>query len=226
MLHRISTQIGQTEIDNGRVSDAVAGYFRAAGIEPPRSPPLPYWGGALMAWAAIQDGITPPVGAIDAIAWLAWGSQLAAPVPGCIVITTAGSGASRMMIGVAASVQGRKVHVIAAHDGSVQARHVDLGQVISARRPPNMIAALPVAPLVQSAPLMIEGTAVAVQAPPPLPAPVPIASPPTDPDAPTVTPEALQRLLAHIQGEFASIHSDIATIKQHAIASVSISEAP
>ena len=43
-----------------------------------------------------------PVGCIDAIAWIAWGAQLAEPVPGCIAIMTAGSGASRMLIGMVA----------------------------------------------------------------------------------------------------------------------------
>ena len=215
MLHRLSTQIGQTETDNGQLAPAVAGYLRAAGIEPPAAPPAPYWGGALMAWAAIQDGITPPVGAIDAIAWLMWGAQLAAPVPGCLVVMTAGSGMSRMLIGCATRVQAGKVYVVGAWDGAVQVRAVPLEQIISARRPPGAALAPPALPVVADLPAAIAGPAAA----PPLIQTAPMAPPMVQPG---VTPEALQRLLAAVQAEFARVDSRIANVERTAVASISL----
>jgi len=227
MLHRISTQIGQTERDGvtGRVSQEVVKYFAAASLTIPDDITPPYWGGCLMAWAAIQDGIVPPVGAAEPFAWMNWGSPLLEPVAGAIVILTEGGGKASREIGIAGRVQNGKVYVIGCHEGAVQSRAVPIERVIMARRPPNAALLAP-APVQDAAQPTVQMPQIIIQAPAAMPAPerpaqevlpplpVPVPQPPviqpeplaaipaiaadTPPAPPAVTMEQLQNALSNL----------------------------
>lgn len=234
MLHRLSTQIGQTETDNGRVAPQLLQYFAAAGLVLPDDVIPPYWGGALLAWAARQDGIAPPDNPLEPMSWIGWGGALMEPVAGAVVIMTEGGGRAQREIAVCGRVQGGKVYVIGAHAGAVLMRAVPMDRVIAARRPPN--ASLPVA---QAAPAAIPLRPVVIQAPPqvvhvpapqlPPPAPPPVVvqpSPPPAPAAPGVTIEQFTamsaKLLEAVQAEFSSVHERIDTVERHAVAAVDL----
>ena len=225
MLHRTSTQTGQTELDHGRISPHVAEYFKAAGVSVPSDAvAAPYWGGALMAWASIQDGIVPPIGASDPLAWLAWGSPLSHPVAGAVAILTDGGGRGAHQIGVIARVAGNKVYVVGCFDSSVQTRVVALDRIIATRRPPGAALAI-------SAPVAtIEAEVIQAAPAPPVPAPVAQAVPPPPipvqipSSQPAVTPEALETLLAAVKSEFAGVYDEIDSIKRHAVAAISLSQ--
>lgn len=136
MLHRMMTQAGSSESDHGAVSDAVRGYHRTVGVPEPETLPCPYWGGVLAAWAAVEDGLSPPPSPANPISWLAWGDPLAHPKPGAVAVMTEGSGRQAMQVGVVARVQARRAYVVCAHDGAVQVVGVPIERVIAVRRPP------------------------------------------------------------------------------------------
>jgi hypothetical protein len=227
MLHRITTQIGQTATDHGAICTHVREYLAAVHVDPPEGSSCPDWDGALMAWVAIKDGIVPPVNSGNPMAWLAWGTPLDTPAAGAVAILTAGTGRHRMTVGIVARVQGAKVYLIGAWDNVVQMRAVQIEQVIACRRPPG--ASMPTQP--DAAP----GLSLTINnALPAYPAPLQIAAPaelpgtqqviPPQaqqlPSVPGVPPEALARLLEIVKGEFASVHARIDHVAAHAVANV------
>jgi hypothetical protein len=231
MLHQIASQIGQTEDDNGTMSQAVRDYLSAAGIGPDQYASVPAWGGALLAWSAIKSGLVPPVNPIDPLRWLDWGGALAGPQPGCIVILTEGGGRTSFLCGVAARVQARKVYVVGAFDRNVQTRAFPIEQVIAARRVPGSSVA--------AGPLTIEHEPVShlAQAPtvvqiehipaPPQQVQLPpvAATPPTQSEASSgVEVQHLEALLSLIQDKFRQIETRIDTVQNHAIGAVKITE--
>jgi hypothetical protein len=111
-------------------------------------------GGELLAWAALQDGLTPPAEAADPNAWRSWGTTLAQPVAGCIVVFADTDG---LRVGVVARVQGAKVYVIAP-GATVDLRVVPRAAIQASRRPPlpaTVPAPVPEAP-VEPPPVTVE----------------------------------------------------------------------
>lgn len=143
----------------------------------------PITGGTCLAWAAQQDGITPPANPADPSSWMAWGSSLSQPVAGAVAVLTD-------TVGVVSHVAGAKVYVIVAGE-TVELRVIPRGAIKANRKPPSATLA---------------------------PQPIAVGSA----EQPAVTVDALQALLTHVQAEFASVHSDIETIKRTAVASVSL----
>lgn len=231
MLHRITTQIGTVETDQGVITPAVVAYMAAAGVTvDPTSRTVPNWSAALVAWAAIDNGIAPPDAAQEPASWLTWGGPLAEPQTGAVAVMTDGAGRG-MLLGVVARVQGPKVYVVGAYGGAVQMRGVELGRVIAARRPPagTRVHAQPVLQrvTVPAETVQIVHVPVPVQVPvqiqPPVLAPmVQQIIPPQPPQ--TVSTEALQRLLSVFQDEVAEIHDRIATVERTAIAGIAVEE--
>lgn len=222
MLHRITTQIGQTAMDGGTICRQVREYLAAAHIEPSTDTACPEWNGALMAWAAIKNGIVPPVDSGNPMAWLTWGTPLDTPAPGAVAVLTSGSGRACMACAVVARTQAQKVYVIGAFDGVVQMRAVPVDRVIAVRKPPGASLAVQ-ADQPQPLQITIHNEAPA-QAPVPVAAPVEQLSATTAaaPAPPPVTMEALQRLLDHVQAEFSDVHARIDQVSQHAVAAVQI----
>lgn len=221
MLNHIASQIGQTEDDGDEVSHAVKTYLEAAGIT--LDGPPSRWNAALLAWAAIRSGIVPPINAADPLSWLSWGSALAGPVPGAVVVLTDGSGRTAFLCGVVARVQARKVYVIGSFDRAVQPRCFPIEQVIGARRPPGSSQLQPV-------PLVIEHEPQPVQAAP-LVQPIAIAreteivsQPHPAPAQPEVRAEHLDFILATIQDKFRAVDSRIDAVQNHALAAVNFQE--
>jgi hypothetical protein len=118
-----------------------------------------------------------------------------------------------MLLGVVARVQGSKVYVVGAYDGTVQMRAVELGRVVSARRPP-IPGSVPL-PIVDQ-----PATATAQQAPVVVPLPAPVAVQP----AHEVSVAALQTLLDAVRGEFADVHARIDTVASTAIADIQVKD--
>lgn len=232
MLHRITTQIGQTAMDGGRICRQVQEYLAAAHIVPASDTACPDWNGALMAWAAIKDGIVPPVDSGNPMTWLSWGTPLDTPASGAIAILTSGSGRASMACAVVARTQAQKVYVIGAFDDVVQMRAVPVDRVIAVRKPPGATLAIQSE---QPQPLQITIHNEAPALPPPVQAAIamPIAAAAEEVPAvttssvqtvstPPVTMEALQRLLDHVQAEFSDVHARIDQVSQHAVAAVQI----
>lgn len=230
MLHRITTQIGQTATDHGQICKQVREYLAAVSIDAPDGA-CPEWDGALLAWCAIKDGIVPPLSAANPMAWIVWGTPLDTPTAGAVAVLTSGSGRARMTCGMIARTNGLKVYVIGAFDGVVQMKVVPLEQVIAVRRPPG--ASLPAeAPATASHEIVIRTETAPLQIAPPAPAmpssqiianslPIMANSPPP-PASETIGIEALQALLDHVKAEFESVHSRIDQVATHAVAAVQI----
>lgn len=132
MLATISGETGHTERDGQAVSKRVLDYIRAAGVEWPNDQMPPYWGGGLLAWAAIKRGLTPPPGAMDADSWSTWGHPKARPEPGCIVVLT---GAVHQ-VGLVMRVAGEKLYIVHPVNGEVGTEGISLDRVITTRSPP------------------------------------------------------------------------------------------
>lgn len=223
MLHRLSTQIGQTTLDHGSVCKQVHEYLSAVHLEAVDGQPCPDWNAALIAWAAVKDGILPPVGASNAAAWMTWGTPLDRPLPSCVVVMTSGSGRHGMQVGMTARVTGQKIYVIGAFDGLVSSKVVPIEQIVAARKPPA--ATSPVLPIDDGGALTAIPNIVIHNA---LPAPATVA--PQNVHAEIIPPSqsspdmqaALSVLLKHVQAEFASVHSRIDQVANNAIARVQI----
>lgn len=96
-------------------------------------------GGELLAWAAQQDGLTPPADAASPDAWRSWGSTLAHPVAGSVIVFSDGEGLS---VGVVSRVQGSKVYAIAPA-ATVELQVIPRAAIEAIRRPP-LPSAVPV----------------------------------------------------------------------------------
>lgn len=237
MLHRITTQIGQTATDHGQICKQVREYLSAVSIDPPDGP-APEWDGALLAWAAIKDGIIPPNDAANPMSWLTWGTPMDTPAAGAVAVLTSGSGRHRMTCGVIARTNGLKVYILGAFDGVVGQKVVPVEQVIAVRRPPG--ASFPVTS--QDAP-SVPQIVIHNELPQPLQLTPPVSTeqvrefpvatvPPSqavDAPANVVTREqleaALSRLLTHAKSEFESVHSRIDQVASHAVATIQIEHA-
>lgn len=230
MLHRMTTQIGQTSTDHGAICKQVRDYLLAVNIDPPDAAACPDWDGALLSWVAIKDGIVPPVDSGNPMSWLSWGTPLETPIAGAVAVMTSGSGRHRMTCGVVARTQGLKVYVIGAFESAVQMRAVPVEQVIAARRPPGA------SPMVQ--PETSTGTSIVIhnEMPPasyaaaPLQIAAPMTSPPRDQasDAPAVasiSTEGLARMLSAVQAEFSRLHHRIDEVSANAIGAVRLEPA-
>ena len=132
MISIISQQIGHTDKDGNTVSKRVMDYLQAAGVSWPADQPPPYWGGALLAWCAIRQGLTPPTNAVDAESWRTWGHPLAGPETGAIAILTG----RPSQIGVVQRVSGDTAYIMHPVNGQVQTERINVGRVIECRRPP------------------------------------------------------------------------------------------
>ena len=89
-------------------------------------------GGDLLAWVALQDGLTPPAEAANPDAWRGWGSTLAQPVAGCVVVFSDTNGLS---VGVVSRVQSTKVYAIVP-GATVDLQVIPRAAIQAVRRPP------------------------------------------------------------------------------------------
>lgn len=89
-------------------------------------------GGDLLAWVVLQDGLTPPAEAANPDAWRGWGSTLAQPVAGCVVVFADTAGLS---VGVVSRVQGAKVYAIVP-GATVDLQVIPRAAIQAIRRPP------------------------------------------------------------------------------------------
>ena len=227
MLHRITAQLGATEHDRGALSEAVQGYYRAAGIEPPPGLPAEHWGGILVAWAALGDGIAPPAQPDNPLAWTMWGQALHDPQPGAVVVITDGMGRHALEVGMVSRVVGRKVHVAGVHGGVVQVVAVPIERVICARRPPPPGQSILPPPAVHTAMPLPQQQAA-------LPAPSREATDiPFDPVLPPQPQPAtadnidMELLLRVVKTKFSELDGQIERLKdlqQHAIVSVKLKD--
>lgn len=85
-------------------------------------------GGDLLAWVALQDGLTPPAEAANPDAWRLWGTTLAQPVAGAVVVFSDS-------VGVVSRVQGAKVYAIVP-GATVDLQVIPRGAIQAIRRPP------------------------------------------------------------------------------------------
>ncbi len=111
-------------------------------------------GGDLLAWVALQDGLTPPAEAANPDAWRGWGSTLAQPVAGCVVVFADTAGLS---VGVVSRVQGAKVYAIVP-GATVDLQVIPRAAIQAIRRPPlpsAVPAPVPEAP-VEPPPITVE----------------------------------------------------------------------
>lgn len=142
MLQRAMAEIGHIDTDGHGISPRAAAYLLAAGVTAPLDgtscPPI---GGAFMAWLAIQDGMTPPVGAKKADAWMTWGDRLAHPTPGCVLVLTGDGGTLQHHVGVMLREAPGRYYVVEASRNVVAVRDYATNRVISARRPPTVLVA-------------------------------------------------------------------------------------
>ena len=76
---------GETERVNGEINLRVLDYLRTCGLKPADP-----WCGALLSWAAIQSGVTPPPHAGVARAWLMVGEPVLNPRVGDIAVLRRG----------------------------------------------------------------------------------------------------------------------------------------
>lgn len=190
MLSRAVAETGQTEREGAALSPRAQDYLRAAGIAYDPMSPTPYLGGAFLAWLAIGDTVTPPVGCIDADAWLSWGHPLTEPQAGAVVVLTGGAGSARHLCGVVVRTQAQRAYVIGPHDGQIRVDVYRFERVIAARRPPHVGFAAP-APAVTpvhitlSAPDLARPAALQFH---PVPAIIPSAPPAQNPPPVVVAP--------------------------------------
>ena len=132
MIGIITQEVGHTDRDGNAVSKRVLAYMQAAGVAWPADQPPPYWGGGLLAWAAIRQGLTPPVDAMNAESWRSWGHPIASPETGCIAIMTG----RPTQVGTVIRMAGDKVYVIHPRNGEVGTEVVSADRIIECRRPP------------------------------------------------------------------------------------------
>lgn len=85
-------------------------------------------GGDLLAWVALQDGLTPPADAANPDAWRSWGTTLAQPVAGAVVVFSES-------VGVVSRVQGAKVYAIVP-GATVDLQVIPRAAIQAIRRPP------------------------------------------------------------------------------------------
>lgn len=85
-------------------------------------------GGDLLAWVALQDGLTPPADAANPDAWRLWGTTLAQPVAGAVVVFSDS-------VGVVSRVQGAKVYAIVPN-ATVDLQVIPRAAIQAIRRPP------------------------------------------------------------------------------------------
>lgn len=76
--------IGLREIPGAQTAPRIAGWLQQLGAWW-RDDETPWCGVAVAAWMRTA-GITPPPAWYRAKAWSTWGTPLAAPVPGCVVV--------------------------------------------------------------------------------------------------------------------------------------------
>lgn len=161
MIALVSSELGHTERDGNAISPRLASYMKAAGIDWPQDQSPPYWGGALLAWVAIRQGLTPPPNPIDPDAWLSWGHPRGTPTTGAIVILTGGR---QHRIGTVTRVSGDKVYVIHPVNGQVSMEAVPADAVIATRWPPNGGVAQPSQSSVQEVRITVDQQGAALPA--------------------------------------------------------------
>ncbi len=143
MLTRALSECGHVRMNGQVMSPRVKAYLQAAGIVMPESAPPPYMSGALLAFCAIREGLSPPPNPLNASSWADWGHPLEYPEAGAIVTLTA-EGSSLHKCGVVTRITGQRVFVVGFEDQIVSILPFPLANVISCRRQPNGAMPLPV----------------------------------------------------------------------------------
>jgi uncharacterized protein (TIGR02594 family) len=126
---------GIIEHDGTDTTPQLREFLAAAGLRSGATA-IPYWGGAFVAWCAIQTGRVPPVGSANPSAWEAWGEPIGEPIPDCVAVVAEGI---RRHVGIIVRRSAGRAYIIGAHNGIVSIRRVDEDRIISVRRPPGAV---------------------------------------------------------------------------------------
>ena len=135
MIARALSAQGTIEHDGRSITPQVRDYLAASGLRVGETA-IPYWGGAFVAWCAIQTGRVPPIGSANPIAWESWGDPMGEPIPDCVAVIAEGI---KRHVGIIVRRSAGRAYIIGAHSGIVSIRRVDEDKIISLRRPPGAV---------------------------------------------------------------------------------------